>query len=355
MPDVITDPSEVTVEWLDAVLRRNGHLLNADVAGVRELARKTLPGSAVLHLEVAYRGYTRLPDRLILRLSRRVEDLPGAREIEFYRLVAPVLVTTMLPAELPFLRPFDVAVSPEKGCAQVLLEDLWLTHATGDPVLPPTVLQSEGMIDSLASVHGWWWQHPRIGDDIGTRPTEEEMKDQLAAAQRNLMRWFDFMGDRILPARRASYERICAAWPPRRAQRMATCSGLTVVNGDAQPGNFFYPRFSGGRVRIGGWHAWHIGVGTDDLAFMMAALWYPERRIQLERLLLERYYRGLLEQQVRHYSWEDCWVDYLASIVALLFSLIASWEPGSAPALWYDRMERATLAFLELGCAHLLP
>ena len=354
--EVITDAAEATPVWLTAILRRNGHLREGEVTTVRELGRESQPHSTVCHLEAGYRGYVRLPNRFFLKLSRQPGVAWGDRELEFYRLVAPAMAESLRADTLPFPRHFDVAYSAETGNGHVLLEDLSPTHAVGDGVLPPSTSHCEEMVDALACMHAFWWEHPRLGSDIGAHLTAETIDSLLTQAKENLAGWLEAMGDRVSPARRATYERVCAAWPPRRVERLVAGRGITLVHRDTHAANFLYPRFAGrDHVRLVDWQSWRVDTGTDDLAYMMAAHWYPERRTRLERLLLERYYGRLREFGVAGYTWEECWYDYLASIIRVLFFLIGGWQPGRAPALWFDRVERATLAYEGLGCAHLLP
>jgi hypothetical protein len=230
--------------------------------------------------------------------------------------------------------------------------------------LPPSVSQCEGAVDSLASFHAFWWENPRLGQDLGARYSEAILADLLSQAQGNLGAWLDFMGDRVSPGRRATFERICGAWPAWRVQRLLAGRGITLVNRDTHAANFLYPRYPErdrartGFARIVDWQNWRVDAGTDDLAYMIAAHWYPERRVRLEKLLLQRYQQRLHEHGIP-YTWEECWQDYKASVIRVLFFLISSWQRGDSdsprsPALWFDRVERATLSYEDLGCAWLL-
>jgi hypothetical protein len=59
------------------------------------------------------------------------------------------------------------------------------------------------------------------------------------------------------------------------------------------------PRYGGGEnVRLIDWEDWSINAATDDLAYMMAMLWYPDRRRRMERPLLDRYHAELVNRGV---------------------------------------------------------
>ncbi len=74
---------------------------------------------------------------------------------------------------------------------------------------------------------------------------------------------------------------------------------LTIIHGDAHPWNFFCPGMTErGNVRLIDWESWSIDTATDDMAYMMAMLWYPDRRRRLERPLLDLYHAELVSHGV---------------------------------------------------------
>jgi Ecdysteroid kinase-like family len=57
----------------------------------------------------------------------------------------------------------------------------------------------------------------------------------------------------------------------------------------------FLPRDGRGKeVKLIDWENWSIDTATDDLAYMMAMLWYPDRRRRMEGSLLDLYHATLL-------------------------------------------------------------
>ena len=216
MSEVITELSQLTAERLNAILHANGHLLEGEVSALHEIGRESFPTSTVFHIDVAYRGYVRLPGRLFLKLINDRDPTLGGREVAFYREVAPAMLSALRWDELPFVRHFDAAYSSETGRGHILLEDLSLTHGSSRAALPPSVPECEGTVDALASFHAFWWENPRLGRDLGSCYSEAVLADLLAQAQRNLAAWLDFMGDRVSAGRRATFERI---W--RRVARLA--------------------------------------------------------------------------------------------------------------------------------------
>ena len=92
MSEVITELSQLTAERLNAILHANGHLLEGEVSALHEIGRESFPTSTVFHIDVAYRGYVRLPGRLFLKLINDRDPTLGGREVAFYREVAPAML-----------------------------------------------------------------------------------------------------------------------------------------------------------------------------------------------------------------------------------------------------------------------
>jgi hypothetical protein len=102
------------------------------------------------------------------------------------------------------------------------------------------------------------------------------------------------------------------------------------------------------------WSMWDIGRATDDLAYMIALHWYPERRARFESLLLKFYYDELIASGVRDYTLNRLLLDYRLSVVRNLFIPIWQWKKNIHPSIWYPHLERGFLAFEDLDCRALL-
>src|SRR5580693_7352066 len=75
------------------------------------------------------------------------------------------------------------------------------------------------------------------------------------------------------------------------------------IHGDAHWWNCFVPRNSQHeQVRLLDREDWTTGTGTTDLAYMIAMLWFPDRRRNTEQHLLNCYHDTLLVCGVTGYS-----------------------------------------------------
>src|SRR2546426_5785487 len=82
--------------------------------------------------------------------------------------------------------------------------------------------------------------------------------------------------------------------------------------------------------------------------------WYPERRRELERPLLEYYHRGLLARGLDTYPFDELWLDYRRCVVRNLTIPILFWSRGMKPEGWWHRLECALAAYRDLGCDDLV-
>jgi len=285
--------------------------------------------------------------RLFLKLSDQAakEDIsePGNREILFYQAIVDDS------ANLPIPRCYDAVWDDATGQFHLLLEDLSETHIQLEPPIPPSQERAEQGVDCLADLHAHFWASPRLGSPpFVTRESESESVAKLFAG------FCDFLGDNLSPQRRQIYEKSMGALA-RLDEQARTGHRLPLTHGDAHAWNFLYPRDPARDcARLLDWEVMGVGIGTDDLAYMMTLFWYPERRARLEQPLLHRYHSRLLQRGVSDYEWETCWEDYRHSVIRKLFEPVWWWSSNFSRHLWWDRLERVLLAFDDLGCIELV-
>ncbi len=354
MGNVIVSAGQVTPEWLTGILEEQGVLHRGKVARVMPGQEQATFASSVWHLEVRYSDDAPpgAPTRLFLKVSNPALA-PGAfdpqqvqREIVFYCVVAPAMEET-------FTIPcYDAAYEPETGASHILLKDVSETHVSCSS--PSCRRNCERAVDALACLHAFWWDHPRLGVDIGKYPTQEERRRGWRDSEESTTAFMGALGDQLARSWRATYESVLPALPGLY-RRHATGRNLTLAHGDAHLGNFLFPRDGEAeRTYILDWQFWHPTIGGTDLAYMMATEWEPETRRHLEEALLRRYHEELLAHSVRDYRWDDCWNDYRLSVILVsIFIPVWRW----AVFRWAPDMcalERSMAAFEELRCSELL-
>lgn len=269
------------------------------------------------------------------------------KEIDFYRLVVPVMSDT------PSVPCYAAAFDPQSNASHLLLLDVSETHeACLDPLHRQNPYRA---VEALARLHAFWWDHPRLGDGIGRLPTREAYENSWADTAQRTDAFLQMLGDRLPTAWRRTYERVTQSLP-KLYRRHLSGRNLTLVHGDAHLGNFLFPRESSatGSAYIIDWQFWHPTIGGTDLAFMIATEWEPETRRALEKPLLGHYHTTLLQQGVSNYGWDDCWNDYrLCVILMSLFIPVWRWSIFKWEAD-IDTVATSMAAFDELGCSELL-
>lgn len=355
MAEPITSEEQLTPEWLTERLRQNGHLARGRVARLGLAHFKTL-FSNIYRLEVTYShdAAPALPRRLLLKAHFTGDEASvkmGRDEVMVYR----VLRDTM-PGP-PVVRCFDAVASADSPGSHLLLEDLSETHYQPELPVPPFARHCELCVEALAELHAFWWEHPWLGVKIGELFDESSLNELVALNRKALSGFFDYLGDRLSPQRRRAYERAIEFVPMFWQRRLTAVRRNTLIHGDAHVWNMLHPKdASNGRVYLIDLATTNrIRPATNDLAYMMALQWYPERRARLEERLLRHYHAALCARGVKDYSWEDCRLDYRHSIVMHLFTPVLQWSLGQIPAtVWWNNLERISEAYKDLDCDELL-
>lgn len=310
--------------------------------------------SRIVRLRLACEGAGEAaPHSVILKvgLPGRANDGPflqGAGEVAFYSRIAPAMPAGLVP------RCFDSAWQADTRQWHLLLEDLTDTHeiATQWP-LPPDEKLCRQMVQTLARLHAVWWDDPRLGTEIGTRVDAETARQAMQRHAGAYERFADHLGDRLSRERRELYRHFFAT-VHRVQARVLIWRNVTLVHGDAHVWNCFVPKDGSDDLRYFDWDTWRIGLGTGDLAYMMATHWYPERRHRLEQPLLDHYHTALLAHGVTDYDRAALGEDYRRSVLMQLLMPPLQWSAGIPPWVWWGHLERVTAAVDDLDCRALL-
>ncbi|MFO1024559.1 MAG: phosphotransferase [Acetobacteraceae bacterium] len=339
---------------LAAVLERAGVLGDRHVQEVAILSDRPTLVSRIIRLRLTYdRPADALPNSLILKTNLPEREGPdwlgGGREVGFYNDVAPYLPSGLVP------RCFEARHADATAPWHVLLEDLTETHAVATEwPLPPSDAQCRTIVGSLARLHAAWWDDPRLGVSIGVRFDKAALDGFIELAARHFTVFADRLGDELPSDRRALYERLMAEAPRLHERYHRDGRNITLTHGDAHVWNSFLPRNGSDDVRWFDWDNWRIRVPTNDLAYMMAVHWYPERRQRLEQVLLEHYHTVLLANGVCGYNRNNMQADYRLSVLWHMFTPVFATGLKLHPVIWWNNYQRVMAAVDDLGCRDLL-
>ncbi len=329
MTQVITTIEQVTPEWLSRVLKQTvTHVHIEKVTGGYEGHKWRIKAT----------GDDGTTYPLFLKLST-------IREARFYQAMHDHS------GKLPIVPCYEVVIDSDH--AHLLLKYLSETHEARPPSqLPPIGRECEAIVDGLADFHAHWWDHPALDSVFGGALSGDDLHKFYASHMAIYPAFADFMGDRLPRHRRAIYEAAGSRLPDLMAQRLAK-GHLTLVFEDVHSGNFLYPRRASDPLYFIDWEQWNVTVAMNDLAYMMALFWSPERRSRLEQPYLQRYHARITAQGI-DYSWETLWDDYRLCVMYFLFRPVWQWSRGHFTDVWWNHYERITAVFEDLRCADLL-
>lgn len=346
-------PDAATTDYLNAVLNRTGMPGSARVRDVSIASDRTTILSRILRLRLAYDGPAPdAPQTIILKTAipvrRERAVLIARQEITFYASVAAAMPERLVPL------CYDAHFDDASGGWHLLLEDLTDTHATPTAwPLPPNRAQCETIIATLARLHAAWWDDPRLGVSIGSWMDDATITQRFTQLGGHFARFADRLGEDLPPERRDLFERMIAAGPTLY-QRYRTRRDVTIQHGDAHVWNCFLPRDGGPGARLFDWDAWRINLATNDLAYMMALHWYPDRRHRMEQAMLDHYHATLLANGVTGYDRRRLDDDYRLSVLLQLAIPVLQAAFDIPPVVWWSHLQRILLAVDDLGCRELL-
>src|SRR5437764_2670567 len=353
MDEPITNVKQVTPDWLTKRFRQNGYLIPGEVSELSIKYFKTL-FSHIYRLEVTYSkdSAPSLPSKLLLTvpLDDEVSSKMGKDEVAVYRVLSKAM------NDPPVVRCFDSVYSTSSHRSHLLLEDLSNTHYQPEVPLPPSKLHCELCVEALAQFHAFWWEHPSLGTEIGELHNEASLKEVVTQLQNALSGFIALLGDSLSPTRRRACENALAFVPEFWNRRLTSVKRNTLIHGDAHMWNILHPidPSKGRAYLIDLATSNRIRPPTNDLAYMMALQWYPERRAIMETSLLQLYHQTLLLYGVKDYSWEDCWLDYRHSVITQLLTPIFQWAGNRIPAtVRWNTFERIAEAYKDLSCDEL--
>jgi hypothetical protein len=335
----------LTIDRFSAMLKESGLLHTGSVTSIQHEPVMGQFGKAhqlyLVSVQYAWTDSPTLPDRFFLKIDK------SSKETFFYKTIARTMPSP------PVIPCFFAAYDPEVDQTCLLLKDLSKTHFQTEWPIPPPDSFCFQIVEELAQIHSFWWEHARLESEFrNSIPIGRSWHERRIIAVNALQAFLTFLGDRISLQRREIYEHLFgssdqswATWlnsPPR-----------TLLHGDLHVWNIFYPLDPSGNLCFFDWNMWDIGSPTDDLAYLIALHWYPERRRRLEQELLDAYHRKLVQEGVSNYPYQDFLYDYRVSVVRNLLLPVWQWLRGIFPGIWWPHLERIFLAFEDLKCEEL--
>jgi thiamine kinase-like enzyme len=272
--------------------------------------------------------------------------------------------------EMPI--PICYEAMEDNGFSHVILENLSKTHlVVTDLQYPPSKEYLERAIDCLAEIHAFWWNHPKLKEfykhsyylyNSKARTLNEKVDfnwfgNWFENVNQSLNRMLKSLENKISVNRKNSFKEIFSKFPQIVYERIQQ-DKLTFIHGDAHYSNFFYPKDISNpqsKTILFDWDHWSIGVGCQDLAYMIGLYLYPDYRHLIEEYLIKRYYKNILKLGIQDYSWDECWYDYKLFAMLNIYRVV-NWWSDNRP--WWTgliaRLEFSISTIEDLNCMELL-
>ncbi len=333
---IITEPEELTPQWLTAALGRQVDDVEREQVGTGQI------GTC---FRLALTGDPELPETVLVKLpaadpaARALVIGAYAIELRFYREIAPT-VAIRVPAV------HHQAIDEETGAFALVMEDL-APAVQGDQVAGCTPDQARAAAVNLAGLHGPRWCDPTLTDVEGLAIQGPEDAALLGEFYGPALEIFlDGLGPRLEPATVETLLRtrdLAEAWTLGRAERFG------LVHGDYRLDNLMFdPDGAGdGGVTAVDWQTLSLGLPARDLAFLTGTGLPVEERRRSDEDVVTAYHAALLAHGVGDYSLELAFEDYrFAMMQGALISVF-----GCAYGTRTERGDEMFAAMVNRSCA----
>ncbi len=348
---LITNPTKITADWLTEKMKAQGNLQVGKVKRMFVKDTVSTKHSELYFINITYSDYHSLrtaPEQIVLKIPKP-DKTATEKEVLFYGQVK----STMQEAgsntnDLALLTCFDAYRDEETGASHLVLEAVSSKYQSHDN--PPSPRHAEQVIDTFATIHGFWWEHETLAD-YGQLPDEAILASRLALYQEKFESIKQDTRAPLKPRQQAILQTISHAIPNQRRENLLAHKHITLTHQDTNHLNILY---SHDDAKLVDWQKLGISTGTDDLAYWIAFHWSPSNRKSLEMPLLRRYHEKLVSLDVEDVSLEAIQADYRASIANRLGFMLTQWKPELyKDKLYWARLRNGLFAYDDLDCDEL--
>jgi aminoglycoside/choline kinase family phosphotransferase len=334
--------SEITVDWLNAVLGAGGLLGARRVVGFDTAPASGRGGTSSVHvLTLTYDQPADLaPKKVLAKFSSESEAVREAvrehrlyqREIAFY---AHYGLDPGIPTPACYASEYD-----ERSNTCVLLLE-YLENARNRDVHEGAPEDVEAAVRCLAPFHAKWWGREASLTFIESDYSLPALEKHLEKAARAFKRIQE--GGHRGALGETSFA-ILELWlaNARPLADYARSRPMTMCHGSFHRGQILFPERGAGPPWVIDWQNVSVNIGAHDLARIVVSGLLPGQRRQREPQLVALYHSLLLDHHVRDYPLDQLFNDYRLGIVSLVVfhsliladypvEVIAKYWKGRAP------------------------
>ena len=310
---------EITPEWLTRVLRESGAIQDAIV---ESFEIETLAGGSmgvVTRVRPSYKnGTSECPEALICKLASTDDELRirrnnsgfAEREAKFYREMSDR-------SSVRVPRAFFADYDNETGYKAILLEDLGHLRFQSS-VEGCNFEDALNVVRAAAGMHAKWWDDENLlthdwltdyADSSDARWIEPYLKNEH-------LQTFLKISEKYLPDEfRDMFRKLAPKYSETR--ELLSRSPLTLSHGDFRVANLLFDDSAQAHesVVVLDWEAAGRSRGAYDIASFLSGAIDEETRRHHEHDLLQTYHRGLMDNGVGGYSYDEFIFDYRVSLL----------------------------------------
>ena len=232
------------------------------------------------------------------------------REAHFYDEIA---------AEMAVRVPkvFVNVADAEAGAYAIVMEDL-APLRPADQVAGATPDQARRVIDELATIHGTWWDSPRLRELAWMPGLDSPMTGAIKPM-------FDMGWPQFLERYQGRVADRTLRWAEKFSDLIPSLlerylgEPCTLVHGDFRLDNMFFDPdgAADGSYALVDWQMSMRSPGGTDLVYFIVTNLTPETRREMERELVERYQAGLARAGVtgEYATVERLWQGYIEGVL----------------------------------------
>ena len=335
----ILAPSQITPDWITAVLRRSGYSGIVTDLSARRVGTGQVGESYRFSLTYPP-GATDGPASLVGKFpaSDPVSRAAGVnygnyvREVRFYRqLQSSALIST--PQCL-------YAAVNEQTCDFVLMMEDLAPATAGDQIKGISVDAAVLALAEAAKLHASHWNDAAITQMDWISDTATAPQSVGAEVVEQLWRGFlDRYGDRVKPHCVPIGEAVVASYS---AFRHGYTGPKCLIHMDFRPDNMMFGTAQGGRaITVVDWQSLGWGCCMGDVSYFLAGAISREDRRANEKAMLRDYHQRLISLGVQGYSFDDMWQDYARCSFALF-------NMGFLASMVVERTQRGDDMFFQM-------
>ena len=312
MPNlIITNPDQITTEWLTSALSKSGALTHGAVASFELDTGKgnwSTNGSLIVTYSNNARGT--LPKRLFLKMANT--DLDDGESFDDSEVIYYTRDYVDVP-NAPLLSCYDAAYSAELKRYHILLDDVSETHISSSEK-QPTLEYGLALAEGLAILHARWWGAKRLAEAGVSIHSAAHIQTFVDIAEPGTGHIVSRFSSELKQHEVSLMRELFAKHPQTMLQRVQDPNGFTLIHGDTGDQNILAPRVGSRPIYIIDRQPFNWSLttwlGVYDIAYALVLDWDVELRRQCEIPILKRYHETLIQNGVTEYSWEQLYDDY---------------------------------------------